>query len=383
MCSRVHELTPDPGRRSERWAWWVAWWVACWLLLVPCATHDERRDDRGEYSEAKHVLLFIGDGMGFEQVKAAGMYANGSAGTLSFESFPHRGTVTTHAAGGDVTDSAAAATAMATGIKVANGVISVALPGDGRPLETILERLAAQGKATGLVTTTYITHATPAAFAAHAPLRLLYADIAADYLTDSRPNVLFGGAMYLTRGAALEAGYAVVTDREELAALDTEQATMVSGQFGDADLPYELDGRGDLPSLAEMTRAALAILDNDPDGFFLMVEGGRIDHAGHDNDIERTVRETLEFANAVAVALAWAQGRTDTMMFVTSDHETGGLQVLENNGTGRAPTISWAHGGHTGRVVPIYAWGVNAHLISGTVDNTDVYRLMLRSGRRE
>ena len=114
-----------------------------------------------------NVILFIGDGMGFEQVKAAGIYAHGTSGTLSFESLPYQGEVTTTSADNPVTDSAAAATAMATGFKVNNRVISVAIPGDGRDLETVLERLRDQGKSTGLVTIAYVTHATPAAFGAH------------------------------------------------------------------------------------------------------------------------------------------------------------------------------------------------------------------------
>ncbi|MHC4544218.1 MAG: alkaline phosphatase, partial [Planctomycetota bacterium] len=113
-------------------------------------------------AEPKNVIFFIGDGMGPEQVKAAGMYAWGAAGTLSFESFPYNGELTTYSANASITDSAAASTALATGVKVDNGVISIAKPGDGSELETLLERFKAQGKSTGLVTTVYVTHATPA-----------------------------------------------------------------------------------------------------------------------------------------------------------------------------------------------------------------------------
>jgi alkaline phosphatase len=359
---------------------WLSW-IAVALVLLSCARPDPGPTPEGAApNPARNVLIFIGDGMGFEHVRAAGMYATGSAGTLSFEAFPYQGAVTTHAAGGGITDSAAAATAMATGFKVNNRVVSVAIPGDGRPLETVLEQLKALGKSTGLVTTTIITHATPAAFGAHERHRNRYSAIAADYLKDSRPNVMFGGARYVTHQDAADAGYAVVGDRAGMNSLDTEAATLVWGLFGAEDLPYELDGLGRLPRLSEMTRTALAILDNDPDGFFLMVEGGRIDHAGHDNDIERSVRETAEFANAVAVATAWARGRTDTLIIVTADHETGGLRVLENNGRGRAPKVSWAHTDHGGMAVPIYAWGANADVVRGTIDNTVVREIILGVG---
>ncbi|MEE8308111.1 MAG: alkaline phosphatase, partial [Gammaproteobacteria bacterium] len=126
-----------------------------------------------------------------------------------------------------------------------------------------------------------------------------------------------------------------------------------------------------------MTATALSILDNDPDGFFLMVEGGRIDHAGHGNDIQRNVLETVEFANTVQVAMDWAAGRTDTLILVSADHETGGLTVLENNGFGALPTVEWSSGSHTGVNVPVYGWGVNAKMISGVMDNTEMFAVVI------
>jgi alkaline phosphatase len=191
--------------------------------------------------------------------------------------------------------------------------------------------------------------------------------------------VLFGGARYLTREAAKRAGYIIVTDREGLLALDTEAATMVSGQFGTDSLPFEFDGLGTLPHLSEMTRVALHILDNDSDGLFLVVEGGRIDHAGHANDIERNVRETAEFSRAVGVGLEWAGKHPDTLILVTADHETGGLRVLGNNGIGRTPVVTWRTSGHTGVDVPIYAWGIGLAQVSGTMDNSRIYGIILRA----
>jgi alkaline phosphatase len=328
---------------------------------------------------AKNIILFIGDGMGFEQIKAAGMYAAGMAGSLSFENFSYSGSVNTSNAEGGVTDSAAAATAMATGEKVSNSVISVALPGDGTPLETVLEQFKASGQSTGLVTTSFVTHATPAAFGAHEPSRFNYSNITADYLNDSSPNVLFGGAVYITQEAAAGAGYTVVTDFDGLQALDTESETMVSGQFGIGNMPFEFDGLGGLPHLSEMTLAALQILDNDPDGLFLMVEGGRIDDACHANDIERAIWETIEFSNAVAVAVEWSNSHPDTLLIVTSDHETGGLQVLANNGAGNLPTVTWGTTGHTSTPVPVFGWGIGAESVFGTIENTEIFHIMINS----
>ncbi|MFB0524190.1 MAG: alkaline phosphatase, partial [Phycisphaerae bacterium] len=328
-------------------------------------------------AEPKYVIFFIGDGMGFEQVKAAGMYAHGEPGTLSFESFPYHGELTTYSADSTVPDSAAAGTALATGVKVNYGVISMAYPGDGSELETLLEYFKARGKSTGLVTTSLWFDATPAAFGAHESSRYNYGGIINDYLYQTRPNVVLGGYHDDDMATASEsAGYTIVTDRAAMQALDTETETMVFGQFGTDYLPYEYDGLGSLPHLSEMATTSLSILDNDPDGFFLMVEGGRIDQACHSNDTPRAVLETVEFDNTLQVTIDWAAGRTDTLILVTADHETGGLTVLANNGAGVFPTVDWGSTDHTAANVPVYAWGVNAEMISGVMDNTDMFRVV-------
>lgn len=329
----------------------------------------------------KNVIILIGDGMGFEQVKAAGMYKNGTPGTLVFESFPHQGQVTTHSANSSVTDSAAAATAIATGFKVNNDVVSVALPGDGHELQTLLEYFKALGKSVGVVTTTYVTHATPACFGAHETSRSSYSAIAGDYLNQTRPHVIFGGgANGMSVSSALAAGYTVVTDAAAMLALNTEAVSMISGQFGSAELPYEVGWNSNLPHLSQMAETALNILDNDPDGFFLMIEGGLIDWAGHANNLSNNVGETIEFSNTVQKVINWAAGRTDTLIIVTADHETGGLTVLANNGKENYPTVTWSTGGHTGVNVPVYAWGANADLISGTMDNTGFFAIATAEG---
>ena len=325
----------------------------------------------------KNVIFCIGDGMGFEAVKAAGYYAYGETGTLSFEAFPHRAEMATYAANSPMTDSAAAATAMATGYKVNNGVISMEFPGSGTPLKTLLEIFKAQNKWTGLVSTTYITHATPAAFAAHNPERNNLADIAHDYLHLTRPNVLLGGGGNgLTEKDAEAAGYTVVTDREGLLNLDTDTENCVSGQFGDTNIPYIFDGSDDLPQLSEMVSVALDILCGAQDGFFLLVEGGRIDHAGHSNDIERNILETIEFSKTVQTIFDGVAGRDDTLILVTADHETGGLKVHKNNGKGQVPDISWSTGGHTVSNVPLYGWGRNAERVRGIMNNTDLIKVV-------
>jgi len=319
----------------------------------------------------RNVILCIGDGMGPAQVEAARCYAGTQ---LFFETFPYQSLITTFAAGGQLTDSAAAATAIATGYKVYEGVLSLALPGDGRELETLLEAFQSQGKSAGLVTTSYLTDATPAAFGAHETDRYNQTQIASDYLVQTRPDVLMGGGGggELTAAAAAAAGYQVVSDAAGLAAVDAARTARVCGLFGYWSMPYEYDGLGPFPRLTDMALKALEVLDNDPDGFFLMVEGGRIDHACHAHDLPRSVFETLAFDAVVRRLTEWAQGRGDTLILVVSDHETGGLSVLADNGAGTFPDVTWSTWGHTGTPVTLYGWGVNADLVTHVADNTGV-----------
>ncbi|MFW5739837.1 MAG: alkaline phosphatase [Myxococcota bacterium] len=326
--------------------------------------------------QPRNTILFIGDGMGREHERAGSVFAHGEEHALAFHRFPYRGSVSTFASNNLVTDSAAATTAMACGRKVNVGVVSEAIPGDGGPLTTLLERSAQRGKAIGLVTTAFMTHATMAGFGAHELSRYNCRSIAED-LFALRPNVLLGGARYITTAQAHAAQYEeVVEDANELDAIDPTTAYL-SGQFGDGHMPYVLDGRGNLPSLPDMTQAALSILEKDADGFFLVVEAARIDHAGHANDVERLVREVAELGEAVNVAWRWAQGQTDTLIVVTADHETGGLVVQDDTGDkGVAPTARWSTDAHTADRVGIYAWGVNASYAAASIDNTDVFRLL-------
>ncbi|MBN1974764.1 MAG: alkaline phosphatase [Sedimentisphaerales bacterium] len=321
----------------------------------------------------KNIIFMIGDGMGFEHVKAGGMYAYGQAGTLSFESFPYSGECTTYSANNSVTDSAAAGTALATGVKVNNYVVSTAIPGDGSELETLTEYFKARGKRTGIVTNAYTTDATPATFGAHAADRDFYTEIAEDYRFRTRPNVLFGGGGNGMNVSNFEAaGYTVVTTRAQMQAIDTDAVIMLNGQFGDSSNHYE-PGLGALPHLSEMAVTALDILDNGPNGFFVMIEGALIDKACHSNMLKEAVLETVEFSNAVQEVINWAQGRDDTLIIVTADHECGGLKVTKNNGAGVLPEVTWGGTNHTGVNVPLFAWGENAQLVSGVMDNTEMF----------
>ena len=379
-----------------RWSRWsirplLAVLLTLWLVAPACA------------AAPRNVILLIGDGMGLEQVKAAGLYAGGEAGSLAFEK--HRlGQMTTHSAdrGGPkpgVTDSAAAGTAMATGAKTNNGVI--ARTPDGEDLTTVLEVFARAGKRTGLVTTCPMTHATPAGFAAHVANRHQYDDIAEDYFERSRPNVLFGATYPKDKGVdaqqAREAGYEVVTSRHALDAFvkkaDDADDVHVSGQFSSAMMPWEYTGPlpekagghevqagatyETAPHLTEMADAAIRLLAPGREGFFLMIEGGTIDWACHANCIERCVAETVEFANTCRRVLDWARQRRDTLVIITADHECGGLKVVRGRGRGNMPEVTWGSKHHTDVPVPVYAIGPGAERLKGEIDNVDLFPVML------
>lgn len=341
-------------------------------------------------STPKNIILLVGDGMGISQVTQAHLALGNTGGQLAMESMKYGGFVRPFSVGADgrrnvVTDSAAASTAMATGHKTRNGMLGV-LP-DGRPVRSILQEAQRQGRSTGLVTTVTITHATPAGFAANVNSRGSEADIAVQYL-ERKVDVLLGGgeAFFLPQSAegskrqdnrdllaeARSAGYVVARTREELLAA---RGPRLLGLFHKSHMTCEPPE----PSLAEMTRKALDVLSQNRKGFFVMIEGGQIDFAGHANNEASCVKHTLDFDAAVAVALDFARKRGDTLVIVTADHETGG-QVIggpKANSTSDH-SVLWASKDHTGTMVPLLAEGPGAELFTGFLDNTDIARRIAR-----
>jgi len=273
----------------------------------------------------RNVILIVGDGMGIPQVTLARLLEHGPDGTLTLDEMPVTGFARTHSADQWVTDSAAAATALASGEKTNNFAIGIDTA--GKPLESILEQARKMGKAVGLVTTSKITHATPAPFAAHVSHRSQEAKIAEDLL-GSGVDVLLGGGKRFFDDKLLaryrETGYAVATTGKELAAA----SGTILGLFSPDHVPYVLDRKGE-PSLSDMTRKALEILSKDPEGFFVMIEGARIDMACHASDAPSSVRETIDLDRAVREALEFAKKDGHTLVIVTADHGTGALAITE------------------------------------------------------
>lgn len=327
----------------------------------------------------RSVVLFVGDGMGPEHLRVAEEYRGRTVRDL----FDYETTMGTDNADGGVTDSAASATAMATGVAVRNGVIAQERPGDGDDLATIADSYVASGRAFGIVTTAETTHATPAAFAAHTSSRNFRSQIARDYLEESRPDLLMGGGgAGLDADAARSAAYAVYDSLSSFVAASAGGAdddVPAAVLIGEGHLPYVVDEARE--SLADMVAAALDALGADPDGVFLLVEAARIDHASHDNDLERTIGETVELLDAVDELLDRFRraGRDDVLVVLTADHETGGLSVSGQVSRGVVPAepdVSWSTGGHTSTRVPVLAWGDGADRVESVDHVTDIYRLL-------
>jgi len=333
--------------------------------------------DRSAYPDiedgtVKNVIFMIGDGMGMAQVSAARIRAVGPGGRLHMDRMPVTGFVTTYSEGSLVTDSGAAATALATGFKTGNGMISL-LP-DGRKLLTILEAARDKKMATGLAVVCNLPHATPAAFAAHVPSRDLYPQIY-EQMIRAKVDVLFGsGGVGTTTQPSAEAtqarenGYQVISDREQLRSAKNSPVVGL--------LPMEEPTKkSPQPMLAEMTAKAIELLNRNPKGFFLMVEGSDIDWASHGNDTAGAIRKTLLFDLAVKEALEFAARDKHTLVIVTADHETGGMAIVGGSADGVEVGIGWTSKGHTGITVPLYAFGPGARRFMGVHDNTDIPRI--------
>jgi alkaline phosphatase len=318
------------------------------LALLGCATRGaapvQRTDEPG-----RGVILFVGDGMGVASITAARIHKHAAQRTgapqagLQIERAPRSCLVRTASLDFMVTDSAAAITAMVTGERVPNGVLSVRVDDAGPPVElrTLLELAEARGLSTGIVTTTTITHATPAGLYAHVARRADEAAIAEALVPSSRNGALGDGIEVILGGgrsflrpqeaggqrrdgrdliAELErAGYSYARDAAETRAAVGSGTDKLLGIFADGHMSFALDRPQSEPDLAEMTSLALDVLRRNPRGYFLMVEGGRIDHAHHVNNARRAIAEVLGLDDAVGAALAGA-GAGDVIL-VTADHD--------------------------------------------------------------
>jgi alkaline phosphatase len=339
-------------------------------------------DSGAQMGGGPRVIIMIGDGMGQAQLDAASLYAHGATGELFMQSLPMRGALRSAGPSG-TTDSAAAATVMASGVYTFNGALG--LDRDDAPVELLVETAQARGLATGVVTTTMLVHATPAGFTSHVTSRGQVVEIADQQVRVTRPEVMLGGGARYYRpagdGSAREddglfddldaAGYQIVETASELAAAEPDGplGNRLFGAFAADHLSYVLDRDepSSQPTLTEMSLRAIDFLDGDPEGFFLMIEGGRIDHAGHANDLADNVHETLAFDDAIRAVVEWASTRPDVTVIVTADHECGGLEIIGGYPAGIMPDVRWRWGGHTNARVGIFGVGPGTEVFDGAV----------------
>jgi alkaline phosphatase len=320
--------------------------------------------------EVRNVILLIGDGMGLGQLTTAEI-VNGND-SLAILSLPYMSMVTTYSASNYVTDSAASATALATGYKTNN--LAISMSPEGENLTTVVEVAETLGMSTGVVTNTRVTHATPACFMAHISDRNMEYEIAGQILETEVDVILGGGSSYFTSLNPIGAGYTIVETSEELM---NHESGKILGLFTTSYMSYESERDPDIePSLAEMTEKSIELLSSDPDGFFLMIEGGLIDHASHDNDFEGTMSEVYAFDLAVKEALMFAAKRKDTLVIVTADHETGGL-LITGGYSSSSIRYEWIGTDHTGSMVPVLAYGPRAEAVLGFSNNSDIGNFLL------
>ncbi|WP_243647025.1 alkaline phosphatase [Scopulibacillus darangshiensis] len=387
----------------------------------------EKKSRSHHHGMAKNVILFVGDGMGPGHRNAIRLAAAGADGELAMNDMPYSGMVHTSSTS-LVTDSAAAATAMAAGIKTYNGAISV--DPDKQPVKTVLELAEKAGKATGVVTTSQVTDATPAAFGAHVADRSSQSDIAKQYLENSDIDVILGGGedYWYPKGSAgkypdhpakdpeeeskgtegnlvkkaRKLGYNYVTNQKEL---EKAKGDKLLGLFANEEMfEQRPEGEGDLYKpvvpLPEMTKKAIDTLSRNNKGFFLMVEEEGIDEMSHENNAKQMIKAGKQLDKSVEVAKKFAKKHPDTLVLVTADHGCGGISIedvsnKDESGEGISKedgpikaahldqqfTIDWTTSGHSAVDVPLTAMGPGAQLFAGVYENTHIHDALIKAMR--
>ena len=333
--------------------------------------------------KVKNIIFLIGDGMGISHITATMISQNYEP--LALERAEYVGLQKTYSSNNLITDSAAAGTALSTGHKTYNGAIGV--DANRQPVENIREVAEGLGMATGVVATYAVTHATPAAFMGHVENRKMQDEIAEQFL-DSGVDVFFGGGQkfFSKRADSLdlvgklqEKGYIIANSLEEIADVHSGNVGVLAASNG---LPKMVKDRG--PFLPDATAKALEILTanakKENTGFFLMVEGSQIDGEAHANSLEGVVAEILDFDAAVKIAFDYADANPGTLVVVTADHETGGLTIINNNDkfdVDKNPVAyTFTTRGHSGGMVPIFAYGTGAQAFSRVMENTEIPQIM-------
>ena len=343
-------------------------------MLPSCST---KKEETPEPPKAMNVIYMIGDGMALPQVYAAMLASHEK---MTFSQFPYIGVVDTHSASNEITDSAAGGTALASDHKTKNGMVG--MTPDSIPVKTVLEVLKEQGKETGIVVSSYVTHATPATFYAKVPKRKQYDDIAMQLAETENVNLIIGGGRkhFNQRADSLNL-LEMMVDKYGWKVYDTladidETCKKYAVIANDDHMPPAAE-RGDF--LPRAVKTALRTLDNAENGFFLMVEGSQIDFACHAQDSTWMMDEMLDFDYAVKVALDYAKEKGNTLVVVTADHETGGLTMPDPNGKYTNPVFNYSTRSHTCLPVMVYAYGPGAEQFTGWMQNRDLKAKILNA----
>jgi alkaline phosphatase len=342
------------------------------VLVQSCKVNTYQNSPKKNSTKVKNVILLIGDGMGLSQIQAALFKSRDKLNMLNCDAI---GLMKTPTIDGKIADSAASGTAMATGKKTESGYIGE-LP-DGVKPKNIIEFLEDKNYATGLVSTSAITDATPASFVAHQPCRGFYEEIANDIANSGLDVIIGGGKKHFThRRDAVNLidifeikGFSVTYDLKST--LKTEKPKLLA-LLADEHLPKKSEGRKNM--LSKTTTKAIELLAKNEKGFFLMVEGAQIDWAGHENDADYLCNEVIDFDKAVGAALKFMRSNPNTLVIVTSDHETGGMIVKDGNySTGKYSAIFTTRR-HTPLMVPVFAFGPQSENFIGVYNNTDIFK---------
>jgi alkaline phosphatase len=338
-----------------------------------------------DQNKPMNVIFLIGDGMGLSQLSSAYYFGEGEP---QFSRFKDIGLIKTHSGSHKITDSAAGATAFASGIKSYNGAIGVDM--DKKSVPTVLEQLNEKGYTTAVISTSSITHATPACFYAHVEERGMQDEIAAQLSVSKVDFFAGGGTNFFVRradgknllGQLSVSGFNV--DTTDISQPITDFSKRPAYLMAPDGMPPVNKDRGDF--LTQATDRALEYVQGKKAPFFIMIESAQIDWAGHYNDSDYLIAEMLEFDKIVGQVLDFAEKEGNTMVIVTADHETGGFtlspQVTVDTTTGKSksdydiivPTFS--NGGHSSSLIPIFAWGKGSREFGGIYENTRVFNLI-------
>ena len=353
------------------------------LLLVGCKSNisisydlDEKGKEFREYPT--NIILLIGDGMGLTQISAA-MYSNNNR--LALAKFPVIGFHKSHAADELITDSAAGGTAIACGIKTNNG--NIGTDENGLATVSILEELDSLNFSTGMIVTSTIVHATPAAFAAHQARREMYEEIALDYLDTNVDLLIGGGRQYFQNREMDDRNLIIEFENKGYIVMDQLYTTMNKIKWpSDKNLlyftadkqPLTVSGGRDYLSFA--VRQGVQYLEQKSNkGFFLLVEGSQIDWMNHANDGRGVVMETLDFDRAIWEAIQYANKKGNTLVLVTADHESGGMSIEADSKMNKLK-YGFTTNGHTAAMIPVFAYGPGSSLFRGIYENTSIYHKM-------